>query len=63
MNMGRLVIVSNRLPITIESRQNDKRLYPSSGGLVSALGPILKDSGGCWIGWAGTDPDEAVLGV
>jgi trehalose-6-phosphate synthase len=59
--MGRLVIVSNRLPITIESRKNDKRLHPSSGGLVSALGPILKDSGGCWIGWAGTDPDETVL--
>jgi trehalose-6-phosphate synthase len=60
MTKGRLVIVSNRLPITIESRKNEKCLYASSGGLVNALMPILKGSDGCWIGWTGTDYDDTV---
>jgi alpha,alpha-trehalose-phosphate synthase [UDP-forming] len=60
VSSGKLVIVSNRLPIKIESTEHEKRLYGSSGGLVSALVPILKESRGCWIGWTGTDSDETV---
>jgi len=52
---GRLVVVSNRLPITIETANDRHRLRPSGGGLVSALIPILNRNGGCWVGWIGTD--------
>ena len=52
---GRLVVVSNRLPITIESTQAGHRPHPSGGGLVSALVPVLRKTGGCWVGWTGTD--------
>ncbi len=35
--MGRLILVSNRLPFTIEKSGADNRLRQSSGGLVSAI--------------------------
>lgn len=58
-NSARLIVVSNRLPITIESTENGKRLVSSShGGLVSALIPILRETGGCWIGCTGTDSND-----
>ena len=28
---------------------------PGAGGLVSALAPVLRNRGGLWIGWPGTD--------
>jgi len=49
-----LVIVSNRLPV--ERRCDaDGRWYwePSSGGLVTALEPVVERTGGVWIGWTG----------
>ena len=50
----RLVVVSNRLPVALEKNGDSQRLKPGSGGLVTALTPILKDRGGIWIGWLGT---------
>jgi trehalose 6-phosphate synthase len=64
MSAGRrLIVVSNRLPITVQTVEDELQLQPSSGGLVSALAPILADSGGCWVGWTGAvyDPRLAEL--
>jgi trehalose 6-phosphate synthase len=47
---GRLIIVSNRLPITAEATNDGIRLKPSSGGLVTALIPVLQQQGGSWVG-------------
>lgn len=63
--IDRLVIVSNRLPIVIERGDlGEWQVQPGSGGLVTALAPILRDRGGLWIGWPGTveevDLDELV---
>jgi trehalose 6-phosphate synthase/phosphatase len=52
---GRLIVVSNRLPITVQKRGNSYESVPSSGGLVTALTSILRRTEGCWIGWTGTD--------
>ncbi|MCZ6474021.1 MAG: trehalose-6-phosphate synthase [SAR324 cluster bacterium] len=50
----RLVLISNRLPISL-SRANGKwQITSSSGGLVTAMGPVLRNRGGMWIGWPGT---------
>lgn len=57
---GRLILVSNRLPVRPECIDGQNRLHRSSGGLVPALAPILRDNGGYWVGWAGTDYDETV---
>jgi trehalose 6-phosphate synthase/phosphatase len=52
---NRLVIVSNRLPVTIEHTPKGVVVNPSSGGLVAALLPLFKSVGGVWIGWPGAD--------
>ena len=49
----RLLIVSNRLPVTLERNGKNWEVTPSSGGLVTALGPVLQNRGGVWIGWPG----------
>jgi trehalose 6-phosphate synthase/phosphatase len=60
--MSKLVIVSNRLPIVAYRDKGDQWLFkPGSGGLVTALGPVLRDRGGLWIGWLGTTASEGLL--
>src|SRR2546430_8204282 len=54
----RLIVVSNRLPLI--ASEDSPRFQPSSGGLISALVPVIDDSWSCWIGWAGTH-DEPKL--
>lgn len=49
----RLLVVSNRLPIVLERKSGGWGLKPGSGGLVSALAPVLSHRGGLWIGWPG----------
>lgn len=50
-NSGRLVIVSNREPYTIQTHGNEIRIERMPGGLVSALDPILRQRDGLWICW------------
>ncbi len=49
-----IIIVSNRLPVKIVRTGKKSELIPGSGGLVTALAPVLRDRGGIWIGWDGT---------
>lgn len=57
---GRLVVVSNRLPFTCQHRPDQSwEIKPGSGGLVTALLPVLRDRGGVWIGWSGTAGDAS----
>jgi trehalose 6-phosphate synthase/phosphatase len=51
--MAKTIIVSNRLPVSIE-RKDGKLLYaPSAGGLATGLGSIYKQGNNIWIGWPG----------
>lgn len=54
----RLVVVSNRLPFVLSGSNGSRRLLPGSGGLVSALAPVLRNRGGVWIGWPGSTSDD-----
>ncbi len=59
-SQGRLIIVSNRLPMILtKSRGAPWSAVPASGGLISALAPILRNRGGVWIGWPGVVAEEA----
>jgi trehalose 6-phosphate synthase len=49
----RLLVVSNRLPIVLQKKDSTWTLKPGSGGLVSAIAPVLSHRGGLWIGWPG----------
>ncbi|GBD93977.1 trehalose-phosphate synthase [bacterium BMS3Abin05] len=56
---SRVIIVSNRLPIVVLKDKNGGwRVESSSGGLVTAMAPVLKNRGGLWIGWAGANVTE-----
>ncbi len=57
---GDMILVSNRLPITTEMGPHGPVLKPSSGGLVTALRPVLKTRKGYWIGWPGDGPEDQV---
>jgi trehalose 6-phosphate synthase/phosphatase len=52
--MGRLVVVSNRLPVSLKHTAGTWSAERSSGGLATAMDPILKKSEGMWIGWPGS---------
>jgi alpha,alpha-trehalose-phosphate synthase [UDP-forming] len=50
----RLLVASNRLPVAIRSSGRGRWCAePGSGGLVTALLPVLRDRGGMWLGWSG----------
>ena len=55
-----ILIVSNRLPFTIQRGPRGIERRESSGGLVSALNPVLRKRGGTWVGWPGSrlEPSE-----
>jgi trehalose 6-phosphate synthase/phosphatase len=61
MSDARLIVVSNRLPVTLKKEDGEWQASRSSGGLASAMGPILQKCGGIWIGSSGEeeaiDPD------
>jgi trehalose 6-phosphate synthase/phosphatase len=51
---GRLIVVSNRLPFAFSRTPAGRwRAEPASGGLVTALLPVLRNRGGTWVGWPG----------
>jgi len=59
---GRLINVSNRLPVEIKNRAGRPRLNSSAGGLASALDSIWRHQHGLWIGWAGpVEPADAAI--
>ena len=50
---GTLVVLSNRLPVTVREGRRGPLVERSTGGLVAALEPALSRRGGTWIGWSG----------
>ena len=62
-NPKSLVVVSNRLPVTLQRSDTGQwEVHSSTGGLVTALVPLLGKRKGMWIGWPGileeTNVDE-----
>jgi trehalose 6-phosphate synthase/phosphatase len=64
--VSRVLIVSNRLPVTVRADADGVDVQPSVGGVATGLlGPHAR-SGGLWIGWPGLveplpEKDAAVL--
>jgi len=52
-SVGRLIIVSNRLPVTVTEKDNLLSLSRSTGGLATALSAVFKQSDALWVGWSG----------
>lgn len=51
--MKRLLVVSNRLPVTVKTGASSIVLEPSTGGLATGMRGPHEQSGGLWIGWTG----------
>jgi trehalose 6-phosphate synthase/phosphatase len=56
---GRIVVVSNRLPVTLKRAGDGWRTERSAGGLATAMGPMLARTRGIWIGWSGDSSDPS----
>ncbi len=57
----KLVIISNRLPLTVVKEENSYSFVPSAGGLTTGLNSLETDMEKHWIGWPGIyldNPDE-----
>ena len=59
MTDSRLLIVANRLPVTVRVNDGGIETVPSSGGLASGLGRCHHPSRGAWFGWPGHSTDSA----
>jgi len=55
---NRLVICSNREPYTVRRTDDGFEYEATIGGLVSALIPTMRATGGLWVSWAGGELDE-----
>lgn len=55
--MNRLIIVSNRLPLSITKEDDSLTFSPSAGGLATGVGSLDYDNR-LWIGWPGISSDE-----
>ena len=51
--MSRLLVVSNRLPVTVSAAKGEAIVSPSMGGLATGLRGPFERSHGLWIGWPG----------
>jgi len=56
--MSRLLIVSNRLPITIDKNQDKLNYSPSAGGLATGLDSLENAMERLWFGWVGMAIEE-----
>ena len=57
---NRLVVVSNRLPITINRAGDNWQIKPGAGGLITALAPLMKTNHGVWVGWPGCGEEAPI---
>jgi len=58
VKIQRLLIVSNRLPVTIAKRDHKISYKKSVGGLATGLGSFYESYDSVWIGWCGLDADR-----
>ncbi len=56
--MSRLLVVSNRLPVSVTKRANQLNFQPSVGGLATGLASFRESHQSRWIGWPGIAKDK-----
>lgn len=56
--MAQVLIVSNRLPMSVKKVDGELEFYPSIGGLATGLSSYVKDRKSMWVGWPGIANEE-----
>lgn len=57
-NNNKTVIISNRLPVKVERKDEELIITPSEGGLATGLGSVYNNGNNVWIGWPGVIPRD-----
>ena len=55
--MPKNIIVSNRLPVQVENKNQVWTFTPTSGGLATGLKSVHEEGDSLWIGWPGVSDD------
>lgn len=58
MKMARILIVSNRLPVTASKNKDKINFLPSAGGLATGMSSFHQNYDCQWIGWPGIVKDK-----
>ncbi|MCF8350566.1 MAG: bifunctional alpha,alpha-trehalose-phosphate synthase (UDP-forming)/trehalose-phosphatase [Bacteroidales bacterium] len=56
--MRRLIIVSNRLPVSISKKKGEINVSPSVGGLATGMKTFYKTHESLWFGWPGINQSK-----
>ena len=54
--MAKLIIVSNRLPVTVSAEKGQIEFKDSAGGLATGMSSFYQERNAVWIGWPGNVP-------
>ncbi|MGM0650426.1 MAG: hypothetical protein ACQES1_07970, partial [Bacteroidota bacterium] len=54
--MKRIIIVSNRLPVSLDFSEKDIKLTPGIGGLATGMKSVHQDRDSLWFGWPRYSP-------
>ena len=60
MTGERVLVASNRGPVSFVEEEGDLVPHRGAGGLVTALAPAVQDTGGLWVAAAMTDGDRQI---
>lgn len=61
LSIKRLLVVSNRLPVVVTRDDDQWKVEPASGGLITALAPVMRENRGTWVGWPGCGPEAPAV--
>lgn len=56
--MGKVITISNRLPVTVAKKDADLDFQPSVGGLATGLAAFYESRPSAWVGWPGIAPPK-----
>ncbi len=56
--MKKLLIISNRLPVSVSKKDGQLKFSRSAGGLATGLGSFYKQFQSTWIGWPGITTEK-----
>lgn len=56
--MSKVIIVSNRLPVSVKKENGRIRYQSSLGGLATGLSSYVQGRGNIWIGWPGINAED-----
>ncbi|RXG53447.1 Bifunctional trehalose-6-phosphate synthase/phosphatase [Armadillidium vulgare] len=60
-----MIVVANRLPFIISKDPENGKLIRKqcAGGLVTAVAPVVVETGGLWVGWPGVHLEDGIVEI